>query len=88
MLKCYDKRVQKVAHKIEKVAHKKKLQPVTDNDELTEKQKLFCLYFLDGFNATKAYKRAYQCDYNTAKSEGSRNLAKPNIKKEIHRLIK
>ncbi|WP_461203544.1 terminase small subunit [Enterococcus sp. N342-3-1-2] len=76
----------KVATKKGKVAHKKEVQPVIDNDDLTEQQKLFCLYYLQSFNATKAYQQANQCAYNTARTEGSRALANPNIKKELYRL--
>nr|WP_202608675.1 terminase small subunit [Enterococcus mundtii] len=76
----------KGATKKEKVAHKKEVQPVIDNDDLTEQQKLFCLYYLQHFNATKAYQQAYQCAYTTARTEGSRALANPNMKKELHRL--
>lgn len=73
--------------KTKKVATKKKLQPVIENDDLTEQQKLFCLFYLQYFNATKAYREAYpEASYDTARTEGSRNLAKPSIKKELHRL--
>lgn len=61
-------------------------EPVIISNELTDKQKLFCLYYLKYFNATKAYQKAYDCTYLTARVEGSRNLAKPNIKKEIDRI--
>lgn len=76
----------KGATKKEKVAHKKEVQPVIDNDDLTEQQKLFCLYYLECFNATKAYQKAFNCTYSTARTEGSRTLAKPNIKVELHKL--
>lgn len=77
----------KVATKKEKVAHKKELQPVIDNDDLTEQQKLFCLYYLKHFNATKAYQQAYpNANYKTANVEGSNHLVKPSIKAELHRL--
>lgn len=59
---------------------------VIENDELTEKQKRFCLYYLKYFNATKAYQKAYGCDYFTAKTNGSRLLANANVSKEIERL--
>lgn len=77
---------EKVAHKIQKVAHKKELRPVIDNDELTEQQKLFCLYYLQCFNATKAYQKAYQCDYKTANASSYRMLVNLGIKKELQRL--
>ncbi|NKD29775.1 terminase [Enterococcus casseliflavus] len=76
----------KGATKKEKVAHKKEVQPVIDNDDLTEQQKLFCLYYLECFNATKAYQKAYQCDYNSARSNSVRLIAKDSIKIELKRL--
>ena len=76
----------KVAHKTKKVATKKKVQPVIDNDDLTEQQKLFCLYYLQSFNATKAYQQAYGCDYKTANANGSRLLVKASVKAELNRL--
>ena len=76
----------KGATKKEKVAHKKEVQPVIDNDDLTEQQKLFCLYYLECFNATKAYQKAYQCDYNSARSNSIRLIAKDSIKIELKRL--
>jgi len=33
-----------------------------NNEELTEKQRLFCLYYVRWFNATKAYQKAYGCE--------------------------
>lgn len=56
------------------------------NNELTDKQNLFCMYYLKYFNATKAYQKAYGCAYTTARVEGSRHLTKPNIKAEIDRM--
>lgn len=76
----------KVAHKTKKVATKNKLQPVIKNDDLTEQQKMFCLYYLECFNATKAYQKSYQCDYQSAKTAGNRLLTKVHIKNELHRL--
>ena len=85
--------------KIEKSMHTKKdniehgKEPVADevesvlhNAELTEKQRLFCLYFTKCFNATKAYRKAYQCDEYTAMANGSRLLRNAKVKLEIDRL--
>jgi len=36
----------------------KEVESVLENAELTEKQKLFCLYFIRSFNATKAYQKS------------------------------
>ncbi|AVE82973.1 terminase [Lactiplantibacillus plantarum] len=58
------------------------------NNELTEKQKLFCLFYLQRFNATWAYQQAYKCSYETARVEGSRTLANPNIKNQLTELKK
>lgn len=59
---------------------------VMDNPELTEKQRLFCILYVRCFNATKAYKKAYGCSYETAMAEGSSILRNPKVKKEISRL--
>lgn len=59
---------------------------VIDNDNLTEQQKMFCLFYLQHFNATKAYQQAYQCDYNTANANGSRLLVKASVKDELRNL--
>ncbi|WP_145652723.1 terminase small subunit, partial [Bacillus paralicheniformis] len=61
-------------------------QPIIESDDLTEKQKMFCLYYIKYFNATKAYQKAYGCSYLSAKTEGHKTLAKPYVKKEIERL--
>lgn len=78
---------EKVAHKQKKVAHKKEVQLVIDNDDLTEQQKMFCIYYLQSFNATKAYRQAYTgVTYETANSHGYKLLSNVVIKKEITRL--
>lgn len=59
-----------------------------NNEELTEKQRLFCLYYSKSFNATSAYKKAYDCSYQTAMCEGSKTLGNPKIKDEIMRIKK
>ncbi len=59
---------------------------VVENPELTDNQRLFCCLYIKCFNATKAYQKAYECDYRTAMVEGSKCLRKPKIKQEIHKL--
>lgn len=61
-------------------------EPVIVNDDLNDKQRLFCIYYLKYFNATKAYQKAYGCAYTTAMSEGHRHLRNPKIRREIERL--
>ena len=72
---------------------KKKKEPIAEevidvieNDDLTEKQRLFCIYYLKLFNATKAYQKAYQCDYIAAMTNGSRLLRNDKVRQEIDHL--
>lgn len=71
-----------------KETHTKKLKKIENSlsDELTEKQRLFCIYYIENFNATKAYQKAYDCDYQTANRCGPRLLVNVGIKQEIDRL--
>lgn len=62
------------------------IEQVIRNPDLTDKQRLFCLYYVKSFNATKAYKKAYYCDEYTARVNGSRMLTFANIREEITRL--
>lgn len=62
------------------------VQKVERNAELTEKQRLFCLFYVRYFNATKAYQRAYGCAYSTACGAGWRLLQNAEIQKEISEL--
>lgn len=77
------KRAQK-EHKEKPIAEEVRM--VMENTELTEKQRLFCILYVRCFNATKAYKKAYGCSYETAMAEGSSILRNPKVKKEISRL--
>lgn len=58
---------------------------VIENEDLTEKQRLFCLYFIKCFNRTQA---ALKAGYSPsgAHVEGCRLLKNPKIKAEIRRL--
>lgn len=66
---------------------KKELLPeeieTLNNEELTEKQRLFCLYYVRWFNATKAYRKVYDCDYTTAMTNGSMLLRNTKIQEHI-----
>ena len=53
---------------------------------LTEKQGLFCLFYVRYFNATKAYMKAYECSYTAAKAHGYKLLQNVEIRQEIERL--
>ncbi len=62
------------------------VEQVTENTELTDKQRLFCLCYVKCFNATKAYQKAFQVDYATACGNASNLLKSIEIKNEILRL--
>jgi phage terminase small subunit len=64
----------------------KEVKQVMENPELTDKQRLFCLYYVKCFNATKAYLKAYEGSYSVANVEGPKLLAKPSVRDEIYRL--
>lgn len=53
---------------------------------LTEKQGLFCLFYVRCFNATKSYMKAYGVDAKTAGANGYRLLQNAEIRQEIERL--
>ena len=57
-----------------------------NNDELTDKRKLFCMYYAKSFNATRSYQKAYGCSYETAMVEGCKLLKIPKVRDEIQRL--
>ena len=63
------------------------VESILENTKLTDKQKLFCIYYIKSFNATKAYQKAYQCKYDVANSEGYKLLVKPCIKLEIQKML-
>lgn len=62
------------------------VEQVMNNPDLNDKQRLFCLHYIRCFNATKAYQKAYECDYNTAASIGYRLLENDGVREEINRL--
>lgn len=65
---------------------KKEVEQVMSNEELTDKQRLFCLHYIHSFNATKAYKKAYDSSYAVANAEGWKLLVNPRVRDEITRL--
>ena len=77
---CTQKRDYSVVRKEAAVTE---VEDVLENMDLTDKQQLFCLYFIKCFNATKAYQKAYGSSYNTAAVEGCRLLKNPKIKELI-----
>lgn len=76
----------KQAKKIKKESVADEVEAVIQNANLTDKQQLFCVYYIRCFNATKAYQKAYDVDYATAVVNGPRLLGNARIKDEIFRL--
>lgn len=62
------------------------VRQVTDNPDLTDKQRLFCVLYIRCFNAAKAYQKAYECSYETALTNGPALLGNTRIKSEIEEL--
>lgn len=57
-------------------------------NKLSEPRRLFCLYYMKYFNATKAYQKAYGCAYRTALNGGYRLLNTKEVREELDRLRK
>lgn len=81
----------KIKNKSERSVKKKKavskeVKQVLENPDLTDKQRLFCLYYNKSFNATQSYAKAYGCDYVIACTNASRLLENAKVKQEIMRL--
>ncbi|GLC88243.1 terminase small subunit [Lysinibacillus piscis] len=59
---------------------------IVPSDSLNSQQLLFCLYYTKYWNATKAYRKVYGCDYASAMSSSSRLIKNDKVQKEIRRL--
>lgn len=74
--------------KQEKVAPSLSPPELPESDELNDKQKAFCLYYLQRYNATWAYQKAYGVDYETANKLANRMMVNDGIKKYLTELRK
>lgn len=82
-----NKKVQKnTDNNMKKEPIAEEVKEVLGNTELTDKQRLFCIYYINCFNAAKAYKKAYECSYESALSNGYRLMENDSIRKEIENL--
>lgn len=72
--------------RIRSTPKRKTSNPVIESEDLTDKQKMFCIYYIKYFNATKAYQKSYGCDYFSAKAHGYKLLQNVAVKKEVDRL--
>lgn len=57
-----------------------------ENDKLNDRQKAFCLYYLQRYNATWAYQQAFGGSYQSANSLGPRLLVNVSIKNYLSKL--
>lgn len=78
--------IQKMNKILENKAVADEVESVMSNDDLTDKQRLFCIYYSKSFNATKSYQKAYGCDYMSACASGPRLLENVKVREEIMRL--
>ena len=62
------------------------VKSVIENKSLTDKQRLFCLYYSRSFNATRSYQKAYGCSYATALTNGPELLGNTRVRDEITKL--
>lgn len=58
------------------------------NNDLTEKQKLLCLFYLQRFNATWVYIEAYDAKHDIVLANGSRLLSNARVKQQLAELKK
>lgn len=75
------KKTQRNAKKNKAVA--KEVEAVMSNEDLTDKQRLFCIHYSKSFNATQSYKKAYGVSYDVANAEGYKLLVNPCVRDEI-----
>lgn len=62
-------------------------EPAAPDDGLTEKQRLFCLYYIKYRNKVKAYQKAYKCPYINACGNASNLFKKIEVQREINRIM-
>lgn len=63
------------------------VRKIMKNSNLTEKRRLFCIYYVKYRNKVKAYQKAFQCSYENACSNASKLWKNPEIQKEINNLL-
>ena len=74
--------------KTKKVASSLSPPKLPDSNELNDKQKTFCLYYLQRYNATWAYQKAYGGSHETALRSGPRLLGNVGVKNYLTKLKK
>ncbi len=69
-----------------KTSKKDGTKQTMENGDLNEQERLFCLHYINSYNATMSYKKAYGCSYENANKNSYRMMVKEGIKNEIERL--
>ncbi|AUN22260.1 hypothetical protein RSJ22_12770 [Clostridium botulinum] len=65
----------------------KEVKEVLENTELTDKQRLFCVYYIKYRNKTKAYMKAYQCSWENANAHAYELWENVGVRKEIEKQL-
>lgn len=71
----------------EKTVVADEVKSVVENPNLTEKQRLFCIYYVKYRNKVKAYQKSFQCSYENACGNASSLWKNIEIQKEVNRLL-
>lgn len=77
---------EKQPNRTKKKANVEEELSLIENDNLTDKQWLFCMYYTKYWNVTKAYQKAYNAPYNQARANGSRLIAKDSVRAGIEQM--
>lgn len=82
-------KAEKVCAQKENGAHRAEEQDESNtlDDRLTEKQRLFCLYYVKYRNKVKAYQKAYQCSYMNACGHASEVFKNVDVQRKINRIM-
>ena len=86
-IKCNDATNKKSTKKEPKDNISIEVKEVIANEELTDKQKDFCFYYIKYRNQVTAYKKAYQCSYANACSHAYEVWNNVEVKKEIDKQL-
>lgn len=65
---------------------KRLIAAAEENEQLTDQQQAFCLYYVKSFNATRAHQKAFGTSYESAHAHAWETMKKEPIIAEIKRL--
>lgn len=76
-----------VKTKKKKEAVASEVESVMSNDDLNDKQRLFCMLYVKYRNKVKAYQKAYDCSYTSACGNANKVWKNIEVQREINRLL-